>query len=224
MITMGILEIGNPSYQSTYGMINLSWWPIISSVSSVLAILFGSIWIYKPVSDETNKWIGYLTFLPIFFFRLLGWQIIIITSVELSLVLLGIALALNAAAFYAIQGDILFIEPLYSALLSLVLPTYKLPSTVVDEPLAMKALAASVTIGNTVIMTTLSFIFELHSMKLYNPWDSKNARPILLEETWFQIAFFSLLTLYFAATLPTLLLYLLSFPFPRYFKSIFYKI
>jgi hypothetical protein len=207
---MDILKIGKSSYKSTYGIIDLSWWPIISSVSSVLAILFGSIWIYKPVSDKTNKWIGYLTFLPIFFFRLLSWQIIIITSVELSFVVLGVALVLNAASFYLIQGEKLFIEPLNSALLSLVLPTYKLPSTVVDDTFSMKALAALVTIGNTVLLTALSFIFGLHSMKLYDPWDPANDWPILFEERWFQIAFFSLLTLYFAATLPTLLLYLLS--------------
>jgi hypothetical protein len=207
MVSMGILEINGFSFDSTYGRINLSWWPIVSCTCSIIMLLFGSLWIYEPVSSETNKWIGFFTFLPIFFFRLFSWQMIILTMVELSLCVIATILFTNIVILYAVQSRQLLIEPLSSAVLSIVLPMYKLPSTRAEKSVSIKALTLLVTCGNTILILTLGLICALQSYNVYNPWDSNKNWPIKFRAEWFYPAFWTLLSLFMAATVPSMLVY-----------------
>jgi len=207
---MGILEINGFSFESTYGRINLSWWPIVSSTCSIFGLLFGSLWIYEPVSSETNKLIGFLTFLPIFLFRLLGWQIIILTTVELSCVLIVAIIFINASILYSVQSHKLAIEPLHSAALSMVLPMYKLPSTQIDQADSIKTLSLLVIFGNLLIVLSLGLVFAFQSYGVYNPLDCSHKWIIKFHKEWFQPAFWTLVSLFVAATVPSFFLYIFS--------------
>ena len=207
MISLSIFEIKDNSFESTYVWINLSWWPIVSTTCSIFGLLFGSLWIYEPVSNETNKWIGFFTFLPIFFFRLIAWQIIILITVELSLILIAAILITNVTALYSVQSSQLSIEPLTSAVLSIVLPMYKLPSSTINQAVSIKALTLLAVCGNVLLMLFLCFILTLKSYDVYNPWDSKHKCPIKFAEEWFQPVFWALLSMSGAATVPLVTLY-----------------
>ena len=209
MVSMDIYDKNDFYFESTYfGRINLNWWAMVSSFLSIFGLLFGSLWIYEPISSETNKWIGFFTFLPIFFFRLLGWQFIILATVELSLILVVAILITNVAILYLVQSSQLSIEPLTSAVLSLVLPMYKLPSTSVDRTVSVKALTLLITCGNVLIVLSLILIFVLHSFGVYNPWDCNNKRKIIFQEEWFHPTFWTLLSVFAAATIPSIMLYI----------------
>lgn len=210
MVSMGILEINGFSIESTYGRINLSWWPIVSSTCSIVGLLFGSLWIYEPVSKKTNKWIGFFTFLPIFFFRLLSWQILILLTVELSLIVIIVILFINTTILYAVQSSQLVTEPLNSAILSIVLPMYKLPSTPIDQDISTKVLTLLVCCGNMLIVFSLGIVFTLQSFGVYNPWDCNHKWIIKFREEWFQPVCLTLLSLFVAATVPSVMIYIFT--------------
>jgi hypothetical protein len=64
--------------ENTYGIkIDLSWLNIVSSIFSIIAILFGSRWTVKSVQEETNACVAILVFIPLFFYRMVAWMIII---------------------------------------------------------------------------------------------------------------------------------------------------
>ena len=73
LMSLGVLEIPG-TVQNTitniHGIgINIQWWPVISSIFSLIGILFGTLWMFEPIVRETNKTVGYFTFIPIFLFR-----------------------------------------------------------------------------------------------------------------------------------------------------------
>jgi len=73
LMSMGVLRLPGTEHETftnAYGFeIDFQWWPVFSSVISVIGILFGTLWMFQPIVNETNRMVGYLTFLPIFVFR-----------------------------------------------------------------------------------------------------------------------------------------------------------
>jgi hypothetical protein len=103
-----------------------------------MGILTGALWIVAPVEKMTNSLIGKLTFLPIFFYRLLVWQIIMILLNSFScFAFVGVAFSNWIVLFLFIQ-DRLIVEPINHALLSLIFPVFKLPSSQVDDSFSLK--------------------------------------------------------------------------------------
>ncbi len=65
---------------NTFGIkVDLSWFSIVSSIFSVVSILFGSRWIVRPIKEQTNKYVAQLAFLPLFMYRMIAWLIIVST-------------------------------------------------------------------------------------------------------------------------------------------------
>ncbi len=73
LMSMGVLRLPgteNETLRNAYGFeIDFQWWPVFSSIISVIGILLGTLWMFQPIVNETNRMVGYLTFLPIFAFR-----------------------------------------------------------------------------------------------------------------------------------------------------------
>ena len=104
----------------------------MSTFYSVVGIFVGSLWTTEPIARETNSFVGKFTFVPIFLFRMLAWQIIIIMLVFFSIYILACMLCVNWAVFFFTQKT-LKLEPVCYACLSLVLPIYKLPSEILEN-------------------------------------------------------------------------------------------
>ncbi len=73
LMSMGVLKLPgteHETFKNAYGFeINFQWWPVFSSIISVIGILLGTLWMFQPIVEETNRIVGYLTFIPIFAFR-----------------------------------------------------------------------------------------------------------------------------------------------------------
>jgi len=161
-------------------------------------------WIFRPLFNKAGSLVGHLICIPICIFRLLSWQIIIVTLVEISFAVVAVALALNIIILLYVQEDWLILEPLSSSLLSLVLPLYQIPSAEVDQTIAWRALAGMTLSGNALLMIVMSIIFGLNKAGLFSPWTPEDdSWPIHLEEDWFHALFWTTLPLFRAATLPT---------------------
>ena len=77
LMSLGILKLPGTEqklFKNAYGIeIDFQWWPIVSSILSLIGILFGTLWMFDPIVKETNKIVGYFTFIPIFLFRFKIW-------------------------------------------------------------------------------------------------------------------------------------------------------
>ena len=69
LVSLGILELYIPTYEVTYATLHLTWWPFVAAGLSIAGNLFGSSWIYELVTQKTNKIVGFLWFVPLFFYR-----------------------------------------------------------------------------------------------------------------------------------------------------------
>lgn len=125
------LEFGY-DYRAFIGYKTVNRFPIASTFYSVIGIFVGSLWTTEPIARETNSFVGKFTYLPIFLFRMLAWQIIIIMLVFFSIYIIACMLCVNWAVFFFSQEK-LKLEPVCYACLSLVLPIHKLPSENVEN-------------------------------------------------------------------------------------------
>ena len=73
LMSLGVLKLPGTEHQTfknAYGFeIDFIWWPVVSSIISLIGILFGTLWMFEPIVKETGKIIGYAIFIPIFLFR-----------------------------------------------------------------------------------------------------------------------------------------------------------
>jgi hypothetical protein len=151
---------------------DLSWFPIVTTCLSAVGILIGGLWIVQPIVDEAGWLAGKLAFLPIFFFRLFAWQIIIITLESFSFIPFVFFICGNFLVLYFAQNQIM-LEPISSACLSTVFPMYKLPSQNLDTKPSLKILFWLVLTGNINLFISYALIFLLHHYDNYNPWCSE---------------------------------------------------
>lgn len=189
--------------------LDLSWFPIISTILSVIGILTGALWTVDPVGKETNSIIGKLTFIPIFFYRMLIWLLILIILDSFSVVVFVITAGLNMGVLLLVQGKTkLFIDPAKHALLSFIFPVYKLPSNKIASSVEMKILFWMVLIGNSMFLLAHGCIYCLYHFNVYNPWGNNLNNNLLVKEEWFKNINPLVIALFVSATLPISITYL----------------
>jgi hypothetical protein len=208
MMAMGILPLPGTEKAVVKNRFNfemdLSWVPIVTTCMSIIGVLFGAVWIVEPVVKETNWIIGKLTFIPIFFYRMLVWLLILIILHSFSIIALVCFAALNWITLIFVQ-DQLEIEPVNHSLLSLIFPVYKLPSYKVSSRLLMKILFWMVLTGNPMLLVFHGTVYCLYHFNVYNPWSNGHYKELWIQEEMYQNINPVLAALFFAATLPILL-------------------
>lgn len=91
-------------------------------------ILSGTLWTFKEINEKTRYNAGKLMLLPIFFFRMITWTIILIVLGSFSIGTFISFIVVNSILLLFIQ-DQLILEPVYFACLSLVFSIHRMPST-----------------------------------------------------------------------------------------------
>jgi hypothetical protein len=92
---------------NTHGIkIDLSWFNIVSSIFSIIAILFGSRWTVNSIKEETNALVAICVFVPLFFYRMVAWMIIITLLHTFSLAVFGGFVLINILVFVFLQDPI----------------------------------------------------------------------------------------------------------------------
>jgi hypothetical protein len=187
---------------NTYGIkIDLSWFNIVSSVFSVVAILFGSRWSVKPIKEETNKFVAILVFIPLFFYRMFAWMIIITLLHTFSLAVFAGFFMINILIFVFLQNPI-EVEPLTHSFLSIIFPVSLLPSSNFKN--SFKLLFWLVLIGNLALFVVVMILFALYHYDVYNPWCSEASNKLILPESLMNNIIFWLISLWSVATLPVI--------------------
>ena len=204
MMTTGILPVPGTEQKFVKNgfdfEIDFSWFPIVSTCLSVIGILFGAKWIVKPVEKETNSIIGKFTFIPIFFFRMLVWLLILTILNSFSVIAFVCFAASNWMILLCAQ-DNLDIDPVNHSVMSLIFPVSKLPSSKLDSKFSMKLLFWMVLKGNSMLLLFYITLFCLYNFNLYNPWTRYNNRLLIAEEV-FGNCIAMVIALFVAATLP----------------------
>ncbi len=190
--------------------IDLTWFPIISTCLSIVGVLLGTLWIAEPVEKTTNWIVGKLTFVPIFFYRMLVWLIIFIMLDWFSLLALACFALVNASILFFAQNEFDDIDPIIHALLSLIFPINKLPSYETDSEILMKILFLMTVMGNSMLFIFHVSVYCLYNNNVYNPWSSGHTSKLLIEEEIFKSINPLIIALYISATLPTFLCYVLQ--------------
>jgi hypothetical protein len=187
---------------NTYGIkIDLSWFNVISSVFSVVAILFGSRWSVKPIQEETNAFVATLVFIPLFFYRMVAWMMIITLLHTFSLAVFAGFFLINILIFVFLQNPI-EVEPLAHSFLSIIFPVSLLPSSNFKN--SFKLLCWLVCIGNLALLGLLLILIVLYHYDVYNPWCSESSNKLILPESLMNNMHTLLMSLWSVATLPVI--------------------
>jgi hypothetical protein len=187
---------------NTYGIkIDLSWFNIVSSVVSVVAILFGSRWSVKPIQEETNAVVAILVFIPLFFYRMFAWMMIITLLHTFSLAVFVGFFLINILIFVFLQNPI-EIEPLPHSFMSIIFPVSLLPSSNFKN--SFKFLFWLVLIGNLALFGVLITLFVLYHYDVYNPWCSEASNKLILSESLMNNIHYLMMSLWSVATIPVI--------------------
>jgi len=196
---------------NAYGIpIDLSWFNIVSSIFSVVAILLGSCWTIKPIQKETNDVVAILVFIPLFFYRMVVWMLIITILEIFSLaVFAGFAL-LNIAIFVFLQ-DTIDVEPLAHSFLSIIFPVSLLPSSdLKNNNSSLKLYFWLVLIGNLALFAVLIILFFLYDNDVYNPFCSQVSNQLLLTESLMINIHYLLMSILSFGTIPVIVCFLIK--------------
>ena len=196
---------------NAYGIpIDLSWFNIVSSIFSVVAILLGSCWTIKPIQKETNDVVAILVFIPLFFYRMVVWMLIITILEIFSLaVFAGFAL-LNVAIFVFLQ-DTIDVEPLAHSFLSIIFPVSLLPSSdLKNNNSSLKLYFWLVLIGNLALFAVLVILFFLYDNDVYNPFCSQVSNQLLLTESLTINIHYLLMSILSFGTIPVIVCFLIK--------------
>jgi hypothetical protein len=178
LMSLGILQLPGSEeivLQNSYNEeIDVSWFPIVSACLSATGILFGGLWIVQPIADHTHWLTGKLAFVPLFFYRMTAWIIILFTLESFSFVPFVTLISANFLVIWGLQEK-LVLEPLSSSCLSIVFPMFKLPSQDLDSEMSMKIFFWLIIGGNSLLLLVNIFIYLLYHYGAYNPWC--NERP-----------------------------------------------
>ena len=108
---------------------DLRWFYVIMSLHSLVSIILGTSWTMDSIEKQTNWAVAKLVFLPLFFYRMFAWLIIITFLQIFSVVVLGGMAMVNGLVFL-LAHDPDKVEPIVQTFLShlskphLTLPTY----------------------------------------------------------------------------------------------------
>ena len=190
MMYFNIIKFSTPDEIEANRSINLSWWPIVSLIFSITSMLVTSLTTSKLFEQE---WLQRVILLaPVFAFRLVAWQLIIILLADRAFLAVAAMVVLNYAVIFVLQKDQHNLEPLSAAILSFVFPTPKL-----DQNVTLRMLV----LGNVLLMISLTIAW---SSKLHDWW--KPDMPTSISTGWIDIIFWSSITLFLAATFPLALI------------------
>jgi hypothetical protein len=191
-------------FGNIYGIkIDLSWFNIVSSIFSVIAILLGSRWIVKPIQKETNGFVAVLVFIPLFFYRMVAWLIIITLLHTFSLAVFAGFVFINILIFMFLQ-DPLEVEPLAHSFLSIIFPVTLLPTSNFKTNNSLKLLFWLVLIGNLTLFGVLAILCVLYHYDLYNPWCCEVSTKLLLPESAMNNMHYLIMSILLFATLPVI--------------------
>jgi hypothetical protein len=202
--------------ENTHGIkIDLSWFNIVSSIFSIIAILFGSRWTVKSIQEETNAFVAIFVFIPLFFYRMVAWMIIITLLHTFSLAVFGGFVLINMLVFVFLQDPIengkFEAEPLAHSFLSIVFPVSVLPtSNVKNTNNSLKLLFWLVLIGNMTLFGVLTILFALYNYDVYNPWCNKEvSTKLLLPESVMNNMHYLMMSILSFATVPVLVCFMI---------------
>ena len=99
------------------------------------------------------------------------------------------------------------LDPVNYSFLSLVFPTFKLPSFQLDDRASVKILVTLVITTNLLLMISLSIVYGLYQTDKYNPWCHEDLSEFKFEEELYQHSFWFFFLLFLAASFPTLVVY-----------------
>ena len=190
--------------------IDLSWFPMVATCLSVIGILIGALWIVEPIEKETNSITGKLTFIPMFFYRMLLWLLILIYLDSFSVLAFFCFAVINWITLFSVQNH-LEIDPINHSLLSLIFPVYKLPSYEIDSKAQMKIMLFMVVVGNSTLLLFHVFLYYLYFFQVYSPWSNSHSNTLLLPEDVYKNINLLVTALFLAASIPILLTYYFRF-------------
>jgi hypothetical protein len=197
--------------ENTYGIkIDLSWFNIVSSIFSIIAILLGSRWTVKSIQEETNAFVAICVFIPLFFYRMVAWMIIITLLHTFSLAVFGGFVLINILVFVFLQDPIengkFEAEPLAHSFLSIIFPVSLLPtSDLKNNNNSLKLLFWLVLFGNLTLFGVLTILFVLYNYDVYNPWCNKDvSSKLLVPETLIKNMHYLLMSILSFATVPVI--------------------
>ena len=181
-------------YNGIYANIDLSWWPIVSITFSVIAILISFLKISKAVSSEHGKFYGLALFFPVFLFRMISWQVIVLLLAENTFWVFGISVLINLTIMCLTYNDEATFElSICYAAQSVIIPMNKLILKQ-NEHSSLKTVFWMCTVGNLAVSVVLLVLFfaSLNSNKL-------------IPSDWFDLILLCLIPLFVAATVPILI-------------------
>ena len=101
--------------------VDFSWFSIVSSILSIGGMLNGALWVTEPLQKITDGWTAKIIFLPLFFYRMLAWLMIISILDIFSFLILAGLFILNSIVLLVSQHKIA-VEPILQSILSLAFP------------------------------------------------------------------------------------------------------
>ena len=101
--------------------VDFSWFSIVSSILSIGGMLNGALWVTEPLQKITDGWTAKIIFLPLFFYRMLAWLMIISILDIFSFLILAGLFILNSIVLLVSQHK-LAVEPILQSIMSLAFP------------------------------------------------------------------------------------------------------
>ncbi len=130
--------------------------------------------------------------------------------VEVSFIVFGILILVNAILIYAVQKNILKFEPLSFAILSMVFPMSHMIRRDLSKTDFVNKIASLIIAGNLVLFLALAIVYVLTAYNIINPWDSQ--QKILFTHSLFNTIYVVIYPTFLASTLPVIA----SITFSRY--------
>jgi hypothetical protein len=190
MMYFNTIKISTPDEIEANRSIHLSWWPIVSLIFSITSMLVTSLTTSKLFEQE---WLQRVILLaPVFAFRLIAWQLIVILLADRAFLAVAAMVVLNYSVIFVLQKNQNNFEPLSAAILSFLFPVSKL-----DQNVTLKLLA----LGNVLLVISLTIAW---SSKLHDCW--RPDLPTSISTGWIDIIFWSSIALFLAATVPLALI------------------
>ena len=144
--------------ENIFGLsIDFSWIGLASSLISIFGILVGAVSTVKPIRDQTYKWVGFLSFLMIFVFRMVAWVITMIMLERISVFPMALLALVNWITLISVQ-DKLEVSPLEQSILSMVYPVYRWPDIELNEKNSLRIFTALVLAGNIFFAGKIIFL------------------------------------------------------------------
>jgi hypothetical protein len=190
MMYFNIIKISTPDEIVANRSIHLSWWPIVSLILSITSMLVTSLTTSKIFEQEWLQRVFLLA--PVFAFRLVAWQLIIILLADRAFLAVAAMVVLNYAVIFVLQKGQNNLDPLSAAILSFLFPFSKL-----DQNVTLKMFV----LGNVLLMISLAIAW---SSKLHDWW--RPDMPTSISTGWTDVIFWSSIALFLAATVPLALI------------------